>query len=228
MKKIIFLLCIISLLTACSAKKEKKIFQNEATQVKSEQGEEEGQTALKNSSENMKLNFGAHAPSPQVSDDQLLQKVGTSITDSKGKLTLRAMNDSNIIEKIGPIKLEIKEIKMMNYRPDYSLIDFFHFYTHDEEFDLLKVKVELQNTSDHPVMFNPLAYLSIGNEKKSWLDDVYLEELNGVINGGEVRSGNIGFIVNWEDVNEVKIITSDALDEAKKVISKGKNISLKL
>lgn len=111
------------------------------------------------------------------------------------------------------MELTLAESKILQLEPDYSLIDFFHSYTHDQKFEVVKMFVEITNTSDEPVHFGPVALLETANgETKLWEDDIYLEELNGELAAGETKRGNIGFIVEDGSFDSVTITTSDVFD----------------
>lgn len=151
--------------------------------------------------------------SPQVTDDRMLQDAGQNKRDAKGEATVKAVNmDSETVE-VGPVELTLAESKILQLEPDYSLIDFFHSYTHDQKFEVVKMFVEITNTSDEPVHFGPVALLETANgETKLWEDDIYLEELNGELAAGETKRGNIGFIVEDGSFDSVTITTSDVFD----------------
>ncbi|HSO56847.1 MAG TPA: hypothetical protein VLQ66_01315, partial [Paenisporosarcina sp.] len=74
---------------------------------------------------------------PQVTDDRTLLKIGQSVSDEKGEATLKAINQVNKTYSDGPIKLTVKDMKLIHLRPDYSLIDYFHVLTQEEEFDFV-------------------------------------------------------------------------------------------
>ncbi|RSD26315.1 DUF4352 domain-containing protein [Mesobacillus subterraneus] len=156
-------------------------------------------------------------PNPQVSDDSSLAKEGDSISDRKGELTLKQIKQVNKTLTIGGIDYTVKDIKLLHYVPDYSLIDFYHPYTHDEEFDFIKVGIELKNSSDEGYHFAPIAFMKLNNDIiKTWEDDFYLEELNGGIQPGQVKKGNMGFIVDELDSLEaVELLTGDLVDLGK-------------
>lgn len=151
--------------------------------------------------------------SPQVTDDRMLQDAGQNKRDAKGEATVKAVNmDSETVE-VGPVELTLAESKILQLEPDYSLIDFFHSYTHDQKFEVVKMFVEITNTSDEPVHFGPVALLETAKgETKLWEDDIYLEELNGELAAGETKRGNIGFIVEDGSFDSVTITTSDVFD----------------
>ena len=158
--------------------------------------------------------------SPQVTDDRLLQKVGQNKRDAKGEATVKAVNMDSETFKAGPVELTVAESKILQLEPDYSLIDFFHSYTHDQEFEVVKMFVEITNTSDEPIHFAPVALLETAEEElKLWEDDIYLEELNGELAPGETKSGNIGFIIGESETDSVKITTSDVFDSTDKQIA---------
>ncbi|WP_298831451.1 hypothetical protein [uncultured Planococcus sp.] len=151
--------------------------------------------------------------SPQVTDDRMLQEAGQHKRDAKGEATVEAVNMDSETAEVGPVELTLAESKILQLKPDYSLIDFFHSYTHDQEFKVLKMFVEVTNTSDEPVYFAPVALMETAKgETKLWEDDIYLEELNGELAAGETKRGNIGFIVEDGSFDSASITTSDVFD----------------
>jgi hypothetical protein len=171
-----------------------------------------------------------YTSNPMVTDDRNLQKPGDFYVDEKGEATLKKMKMVNKTYSVGPIQLTVKDVKVIHLVPDYSLIDYFHALTHEEEFDFIKVFVEIKNTSSQKVNFAPVAlFESSTGEKYDWEKDIYLENLNGEIEGNSKKQGNLGFILkepNGEDVQWVKLVTSDVVDPNKKIISKSKEIRL--
>lgn len=151
--------------------------------------------------------------SPQVTDDRMLQEAGQKERDAKGEATVKAVNMDKETYEVGPVELTVEESKILQLQPDYSLIDFFHSYTHDQEFEVVKMFVEITNTSDEPLHFAPVALLETAAEElKIWEDDIYLEELNGELAAGETKRGNIGFIVEDGSFDSMTITTSDVYD----------------
>lgn len=168
-----------------------------------------------------------YVENPQVTADQDLQKVGDSIRDDKGEVVLNAINQESSNHSIGGIELKVKETKLFHYTPSYGLIDFYHSYTHDTEFHVVKLFVEVENTTDQPLNFATVALLEANTgETKLWEDDIYLEELNGEIAPGETKKGNIGFIVENADIDAVSITTSDLFDGNEKKIQDAKKIDI--
>jgi hypothetical protein len=167
---------------------------------------------------------------PQVTDDRSLQKPGDYYVDEKGEATLKTMKIINKTYDVGPIQLTVKDVKVIHLVPDYSLIDYFHALTHEEEFDFIKVFVEIKNTSSKKVNFAPIALFETSTgEKFDWEKDIYLESLHGEIDGNGKKQGNLGFILkdpNGENVEWVKMITSDVVDQNKNILSKSKEIKL--
>jgi hypothetical protein len=162
-----------------------------------------------------------YVPNPQVTDDSQLNKAGDSFTDRKGELTLKEVKDVNKTLTIGGIHYTIKNVKLMHYVPDYSMIDFYHPYTHDEEFDFVKVGIEIKNTSNENYHFAPIAMMNVnGTIHKTWEDDFYLEELNGEIAPSQEKKGNIGFIVEELDgMSEIEILSGDLVGLNKEKIA---------
>ncbi len=170
----------------------------------------------------------AYVPNPQLPDDRQLTKIDQTVTDDKGDLTLKQFKPVNETRKIGPIKMTIEEIKVFHARPSYGMIDFFHGYTHDESFNLIKTRVTITNTSDAPVTFNPVAHFKLNDEAEKTLeDDVYLESLAKTYAPSETHSGNFGFILE-RPVTSIELLTSDVLDEKQAVLKKGTTYSTSL
>ncbi|MFJ7855141.1 DUF4352 domain-containing protein [Peribacillus frigoritolerans] len=165
-----------------------------------------------------------YVPNPQLPDDINLNQIGQNVSDAKGELTLKAYKKVNETLNVGPIEVNIKEMKVMHATPDYSMIDFFHGYTHDEDFDIVKVNVEIKNNSDKKIKFSPVAFLETDRgEHLTWEDEIYLEELTGEIEGKGSKSGNIGFILNDGNIKGISVMSSDAVDDEGKVLAKGKS-----
>jgi hypothetical protein len=159
-----------------------------------------------------------YVPNPQVTDDSTLTGAGDSITDRKGELILKTMKEVNQTLTVGGLQYTIKDIKLLHYTPDYSLIDFYHPYTHDEEFNFVKLSVEVKNDTKAKYHFAPIAMMKINDTiLKTWEDDFYLEDLNGEIAPGQTKRGNIGFIVGeLNTINKVEMISGDLLGEDEK------------
>ncbi|OMC83300.1 hypothetical protein [Viridibacillus sp. FSL H8-0123] len=155
--------------------------------------------------------YGAN---PQVPDDRTLLTVGQSIKDAKGEATLQKINLKEQTVKVGDIKLTVKDTKLIHLFPDYSLTDYFHSLTHDEEFDYVKLFVEIKNSSTQKVNFAPIAMIETNTGQKiTWDQDIYLENLNEVIEGSASKKGNLGFIVDTKtNLEWIEITTSDVFD----------------
>lgn len=169
-----------------------------------------------------------YVSNPQVTDDQTLVKENETVSDGKGELTLLRYQSADEQVQVGPVQMTLNEAKVMHFTPDYSMIDFFHMYTHDEQFDFVKVNVTFENTSDEPVKFNPVAHLKTSTgEMKTWEDDFYLEELAGTLEPGERKSGSMGFIVEkGETIEWIGLLTSDTVNGENEIMEQGKNVRL--
>ena len=166
---------------------------------------------------------------PQVPDDRTLIEVDQTVSDEKGEVTLKAINQVNKTYSDGPIKLTVKDMKLIHLRPDYSLIDYFHVLTQEEEFDFVKVFVEIENKYPEKVNFAPIALIETSTgEKLNWENDIYLEDLNGEIKGNETKKGNIGFIVeSSDDLEWIEITTSDVFDKDGEKIIESQKLKIK-
>ncbi|MCZ8538225.1 membrane lipoprotein lipid attachment site-containing protein [Paenisporosarcina quisquiliarum] len=214
MKKLSFFLILLLVLTGCSSVNNTE---NKAgDQVKT----------IDQTQKNLNVKKDVYVPNPQITDDINLVTVGETVTDDKGELTLKSYKRINKAVNIGGIEMVLKEVKLMHFVPDYSMIDFFHSYTHEEEFDFLKVEIEVKNTSDEDMKFTPVAFVKTSNgELKTWEDDIFLEELNGEIQSNNVKKGNMGFILeNTNDIKSIEILTSDVLNNVDESIEKAKTI----
>ncbi|PGT84125.1 MULTISPECIES: hypothetical protein [Bacillaceae] len=165
---------------------------------------------------------------PQVTDDRSLLELDQTVSDEKGEASLKAINYINSTNEIGPVQLRIKDMKLIHLKPDYSLIDYFHVLTHEEEFDFVKVFVEIENTTSEKVSFAPIALLETSSgEKFDWEKDVYLEDLNGELEGKASKKGNLGFIVeNSDNLEWIEITTSDVFDQEGKKIHHSQKIKI--
>lgn len=163
---------------------------------------------------------------PQVTDDRTLQNLGQSKRDAKGEAVVKAVNMNSKAYEIGPVQLTVKESKILQLKPDYSLIDFYHSYTHEQEFTLVKMFVEISNLSDEDVNFAPVALLETDKEElKLWEDDIYLEELTGTLIAGETKRGNVGFIIEESKVDSIEVTTSDVFSSHGEQLEKAKNFT---
>ena len=188
---------------------------------------EKTSTATKEISED---EHNAYYNSPQVTDDSTLQKPGQSVTDEKGEATLKAIQPINKVFHFGDIEYTIKEMKLLHYRPDYSLIDYFHPLTDAEEFDFIKISVDIKNHSKEKRKFAPVALLETNTGMKmDWKQDMYLEHLNGEIDGSKIKRGSLGFIVDQAQGNRIKwikILTSDVFNEQQERLEEAQKIQL--
>ncbi len=219
MKKRYSFLLALFLLAGCSSAQE---------EAAKQPVEKQKPAATQPEKTNETPNEDVYVPSAQVTDDIALTTVGKTINDAKGELTLKAYQNVNKTVTVGPIELLVKDVKVMHFVPDYSMIDFFHAYTHDEEFDFVKIGVEIKNNSTEEVQFNPVAFVQTSNEEhKTWEDDIYLEELTGALKGKSHKQGNMGFILEKaENLQSVEIVTSDAVDKSGKVLEKGQTVTV--
>ncbi|MBT2695527.1 DUF4352 domain-containing protein [Bacillus sp. ISL-55] len=207
MKRYFLLIIAISILSGCSIAKEESSKETKAAETAG--------------SQQLIENQDVYVPNPQVTDDYALKKAGDSISDNKGELTLKAVKDVNKTFNLDGIVYTIKDVKLLHFIPDYSLIDFYHPYTHEEEFDFVKIGVELQNNSKESYRFGPLAIVNINDSiHKTWEDDFYLEELHGEILAGQKKQGNLGFIVDdLDNIDTVEILSGELVDQDKKKIA---------
>ncbi|MDF1997734.1 hypothetical protein [Peribacillus frigoritolerans] len=248
MKKTLSIFFLILLLVGCSSnaspENNEKNTGNENQTDNNANGKND-ETKQQKNQEQTESKMDEYQPNPQVTDDRSLQKVGQTFTDQKGEAALKAIKNVNKTYEMGSVELTIREMKLIHLRPDYGMIDYFHVLTHDEEFDFVKVFVEIKNKSSEKVNFAPIALLETNTgETFDWQKDIYLEELNGEIEGNGTKFGNLGFIVNAtgnhahkegrndsdhkeaKDIKWIEITTSNVFDKDQKKISEAQKIRI--
>ncbi|MEK1831561.1 hypothetical protein AAAC51_29805 [Priestia megaterium] len=232
MKEALSILFIIMLLVGCSSNSDPKVTKKyrKRNSDRKQRGQKDDEMEQRTKQQQTTDISDEYQPNSQVTDDRSLLKVGQSYTDDKGEATLKVIKKINKTYKVGSIELTVREAKLIHLRPDYSMIDYFHVLTHDEEFDFVKVSVEIKNKSSEKVSFAPIALLKTNTgETFDWQKDIYLEELNGEIEGNATKFGNLGFIVNAtgnhahkeehkeaRDIKWIEITTSDVFDKNEK------------
>lgn len=221
MRYYILILLIFGSLVGCT----QEINQNESSDQK--QSENPVTNPSEKKSSPSRKEASDYVPNPQVTDDRQLVQVGNTVSDEKGEAELKAYKKLEDRVKVGPVELTIKEVKVIHYRPSYSMVDFFHSYTHDETFDFVKVFVEVENTSGQALNFAPIAQIVTDlGEQRTWEEEIYLEELNGQFEPGEKKAGNLGFIIEKPDIRTFSITTSKVFDHNKKELNKEKVIKV--
>jgi len=232
MRKALFILFSIMMLAGCSSNASKNNTGGQTAEVKTQ-----------NASAQADSKINEYQPNPQVTDDRSLQKVNQTFSDDKGEAVLKDIKNVGKTYDIGSIELTVRHVKLIHLRPDYSMIDYFHVLIHDEEFDFVKIFVEIKNKSSEKVNFAPIALLKTNTgETFDWKKDIYLEELNGELDGGAAKAGNLGFIVNaasghahnkeaedskkTKDMKWIEITTSDVFDQNHKKIRDSQKIKI--
>jgi Domain of unknown function (DUF4352) len=221
LKNALIIVLISIFLSGCSANAEtNKEVKNETKETKTTQSEPKPHVLYD------------YYESPQVTSDAGLEKPGQTYSDRKGEITLKEFKKIDQHYKLGTVDYYIKEIKVLHYRPDYSMIDFFHAQTHDEEFDFIKVSVEIKNEDNQSVKFAPVALLETNTGYQSdWEKDIYLEELHGNLNGNGHKRGSLGFIMEEgeaEKLTTITLQTSDVMDGNDKILHDAEKMTIVL
>lgn len=169
--------------------------------------------------------------SPQAPDDRQLKKVGETLEDQDGVVTLKQYANLNETKQIGDITMTIEEVKVMNYRPSPDLVDYFHGLTHEEvEFPYVRVNVKVKNNSDEPIHFAPVAELATDQgETVTWEEDFYIEKLNGELKPGEEKVGSLGLIIDEttpEELKNLTIKTSEVVNDQEEKIGGGEEFTV--
>ncbi|WP_226682851.1 DUF4352 domain-containing protein [Sutcliffiella horikoshii] len=184
-----------------------------------------------NEAESTKSTPKTFQDSPQAPDDRQLKKVGETLEDQDGVVTLKQYANLNETKQIGDITMMIEEVKVMNYRPSPDLVDYFHGLTHEEvEFPYVRVNVKVKNNSDEPLHFAPVAELATDQgENVTWEEDFYIEKLNGELKPGEEKVGSLGLIIdesNPEELKNLTIKTSEVVNDKEEKIRGGEEFTV--
>ncbi len=202
------------------------------TDSSNEQPEEKAKVEEKDEAERVRKKQDTFIESPQAPDDRKLTEVGKTYRDQDGVIKLLAIYSEDKQISVGPMEVTVKEAKLLNYSPSHDLVDYFHGYTHQEtNFNYVKLRVVVENTSDESLNFAPVSHLITNTgEQKSFEDDFYLEKLNGAYEPGEKRFGQLGFIlenIKAENLSFIEIKTSDVFKN-KESIHKGEKYTIKM
>ncbi|WP_085992635.1 hypothetical protein [Oceanobacillus senegalensis] len=219
MKYTIISIILITILMGCSNDTEP------STSTKSEEKSDSSVIHAEQSDEN-------YVNNPQAPDTRSLDEIGQVYNDEDGTVVLKSITDYHKSHKIGPVKLTISNIKVMNYEPAMHLIDYFHGFTNNEmKFNYVKFHITMENTSDRPIHFAPVSILETNTgEMKGFEDDFYLQNLNGVMEPKGQKSGELAFILDGtppENLSKITLTTSDVFNENNESIQKGKQIEIK-
>ncbi|ARI75689.1 DUF4352 domain-containing protein [Halobacillus mangrovi] len=228
MKKFGWLVLLVILMTACTSESdanqaaEETETNTEADEEKTEAAEDKNEAPKEKKETTDETSEDTFIESPQAPDDSELTELGATHSDQDGKIKLLAYAPEEQQVDVGPMTVTIHEAKFMHYKPSPDMIDFFHGFTHEESrFNYLKLRVTVKNTSDQQMNFAPVSYLETNTgEKKGFQDDFYLEELHGDYAPGEIRKGQLGFILeegDQETLEKVTVNTSDVFQKEKSV-----------
>lgn len=232
MKKFGWLVLLVILTTGCTSESdtnqaaEEKETNTEVADEKTEAAEDKTEAPKEKKKTTAETSEDTFIESPQAPDDSELTDIGATHSDQDGKIKLLAYAPEEQQVNVGPMTVTIHEAKFMHYKPSPDMIDFFHGFTHDESsFNYVKLRVTVENTSEERLNFAPVSHLETNTgEKKGFKDDFYLEELHGNYAAGEIRKGQLGFILEKGDkdsLEEITVNTSDVFQNEKSV-EKGK------
>ncbi|EMR07169.1 hypothetical protein C772_00814 [Bhargavaea cecembensis DSE10] len=149
--------------------------------------------------------YGGYKPNPNVTDDRRLTRPGERMHDSRGEMEVLKASGEQKRVVAGQGELTIRETKMLRYEPASGR------FTGGEAFKFIKLFVEVRNTGEEPIQFDPVSAIGTDTgETLHWEDDIYREELGGMIAPGEVKAGNIGFILQETDADVLTLRTGDS------------------
>ena len=141
--------------------------------------------------------YGDYRPNPSFTDDRRLRNPGEVMRDSRGEMeVLKATGEQKRVGE-GPAELTVRETKILRYEPDSQ-----------PEFAFVKLFVEVRNNGDEPVHVEPVSEMITNTgETLHWQEEIYREGLGGMMAPGEVKAGNIGFIVEDADAQVLTLRT---------------------
>lgn len=171
-----------------------------------------------------------YTENPQITNDGKLLVKGDEKQSNKGRVEVIQANFTTKTTMIGPMKVQFFDTKELLVAPDVSMIDYFHELTDEENFHILKAFVSVENTSTEAVQFNPSAGATASSgETWTWQQEVFLDELNGLYEPGQVKKGNIGYILTQDTPPAAFTIeSSDVFDLEQDIVSAGAQIKLTL
>ncbi|WP_010651889.1 DUF4352 domain-containing protein [Oceanobacillus massiliensis] len=176
-------------------------------------------------------NGDKYTNNPQAPATDTLKEIDQSFGDEDGEVILKALSDHKSAHTLGPIELTIDEVKVMNYIPANHLIDYFHGFTHNEtNFNYVKLKVTVKNNASQTVDFAPVSILETNEgEMKDFEDDFYLQSLHGQLKQQEEKSGELAFIIDKtdpENLSNINITTSDVFNMEEEPLAEGETIQI--
>ena len=146
--------------------------------------------------------YGDYRPNPTFTDDRRLRNPGEVWRDSRGEMeVLKATGEQKRVDG-GAAELTVRETKILRYEPDAQ-----------PEFKFVKLFVEVRNTGDEPVRVEPVSEMVTDTgETVHWQEEIYGEGLGGMLAPGQVKAGNVGFILEDTDA---QVLTLHAGAEGK-------------
>lgn len=171
-----------------------------------------------------------YTENPQMTSDVDLVKKEETQVSAKGNIQLLEASFEQQKTTVEPMKITISDTKILQVEPDVSMLDYFHVLTTNEEFNIIKAFISIENTSDQVVYFNPSAQAKTDTgEHWTWQEDVYLDGLEGAYEPGQKKQGNIGFILTKKKTPSRLILQpTDVFNTEKEKITTGKEITLPL
>lgn len=168
---------------------------------------------------------------PQAPDTSSLKEIGQRYVDANGSVTLEAISDYQDTHLIGPIELTIQDVKALNFSPALHLIDYYHGFTHNEmNFNMVEFSIIVKNTSEEAVNFAPVSVLETNHgELKDFEDDIYLQNLHGILAGNQEKTGKLAFILeemNPKNITSITITTSDVFGEDNNSLYEGQKVEI--
>ncbi|GEK34155.1 hypothetical protein [Kurthia sibirica] len=174
------------------------------------------------------VNYDAdYVDNPQLTSDRTLHKVDEEARSELGLTRIVQAVETQQVQQIGPMKVTFHNLKQLYVEPAYSMIDYFHVLTERENFDLIKTFVTIENTGNKKVHFSPISEAFTSDQKWNWQQEVYLDNLNADYEPGDIKTGNIGFVLDEKSrPTALTIRTSDVFDATKSSIAQGQSLSL--
>jgi hypothetical protein len=219
MKKLLLLFSVVVMLAGCQGDKE--------TSAEPEKPITEGDTEP--ATKETEKKEPKKEPEKQ-DDDKLLTKVGEVENSQDGRVELMRITSVNKVYNIKPIKMTIKNVKVM----DYS--DVPKRMQAPEKFTGLQILYTLENTSEKSIEFTlPIKKVILSNGLQlDVLDDGYIQGFTDTFYGKvKLKLQGTAVIlpddVNYKNLKWIEIITGEtATEEDFEIISDAQRIKIKL
>jgi hypothetical protein len=148
---------------------------------------------------------------------------GDSVTGGKGMLTMLAASPVYDLFLLGGLEFIVKDVKLMEFKPLRKEAG-----PPSSELIFIKIDVELVNQNPFPVNFNPIEKLTVNGRPLLQKTELLHENMDGMIGGGETKTGSIGYLLPAASSYSIAAATSNVTDMDDKKITKAASFKVVL